>query len=126
MPADKDLAVGAVGSQLPGVPQGAIYAGGVPMGSTISKKPCYLISLDVTKSKGCLFISMDKPEILNGFVQVKGFYTSETEDNIVAGFQEIVKSVPKEQIIETYLPWHRIHNMRSLVFNANKPISTPK
>jgi hypothetical protein len=127
MPSDKDFSVGAVGSQLPGVPSGAIYAGGVAMGSTISKKPCYLITLDVAgKSKGSFFITLDKPEILNGFVQVKGFYSDESESDIVANFGELVRIAPKEKIVEVYLPWHRIHNMRSLVFNANKPINIAK
>jgi hypothetical protein len=126
MPTDKDFAVTAVGSQLPGVPSGAIYAGGVHAGTTISKKPCYLICLDVTsKSKGVSFISLDKPEFVSGFVQVKGFYCTESENDIMVGFQDLVRATPKEKIMEVFLPWHRVHNITSLVFNANKPVTIP-
>ena len=129
MPGEKDFAVGAVGAikDQPGVPAGAIYAGGLPAGSTISKKPHYLIILDSgsTTSKGknavqC-FVAIDKPDLLQGFVQVKGFYSSESKDDIVANFSELARTVAKEDLVEVLLPWHRIHEIRSLVFNANKP-----
>jgi hypothetical protein len=124
MPSEKDFAVGAVGSQLPGVPSGAIYAGGVAAGSPIRQKPCYLVVLDgVGKVKMSYFVSIDKPDFINGFIQVKGFYVEgdHPESEVIAGAMDLVKTTPKENIMEVHLPWHRIHNIRSLVFNAHKP-----
>jgi hypothetical protein len=49
---------------------------GLPMGMPVSKKPSYLITLEgdvVGKTKLIKrFITIDKPELLNGFVQAKG------------------------------------------------------
>lgn len=129
MPSEKDFAVGAVGAQPSGVPAGAVYAGGLPAGSVISKKPHYLIILDNgstgTKGKNAVecFVAIDKPDLLQGFVQVKGFYCGESKDDIIANFGELARAVAKEDLVEELLPWHRIHKIRSLVFNANKPTS---
>lgn len=119
MPNDKDLAVGPIGMQVPG---GAIYASGIQANNAISKRPTYLVHLDVgPKSKGNFFVSLDKPELQSGFIQVKGFYTDEnSEETIASSFQEMIRNATKEQIVDIFLPWHRIHNIRNLVFVSNK------
>jgi hypothetical protein len=97
---------------------------GIPSVSTISKKPCYLIVLSDSAGKATTvsrFISLDKPDLLNGFIQVKGIYVSAGDDVIVKTFVDLVASSPKETIVDVMFPWHRIHSIRSLVFNANKP-----
>ena len=89
------------------------------------KKPPYLISLSKSGAKAGTekFISLDKPELLNGFIQVKGFFSDETEEHIVKGFVEIVSNTPKDKILEMMLPHHRVISIRSLVFNAVKPVN---
>jgi len=91
------------------------------------KKPPYLITLDeggTGKSKVFQrFISLDKPESINGFIQVKGIYSDLSEDKIVKGFSDILVSAPKEHILEMMFPLHRVYSIRSLVFNAIKNIT---
>lgn len=126
---DKDLAIGAVGGGQSGVPLGAVYAGGLQAGSSVSKKPCYLVTLENPHSKAketTRFIAVDKPDILNSFVQVKGFYTDLSEDEVVKRFSEIIQVTPKEQQVDITFPTHRIVCIRSLVFNAVKPIMVNK
>jgi hypothetical protein len=92
------------------------------------KKPPFLITLDdgVTGKVRNFqrFISLDKPQSENGFVQVKGIFCDKSEDEIIKSFSEILTSCPKELILEMMLPLHRIHSIRSLVFNAVKSITT--
>jgi hypothetical protein len=128
MPGEKDFAVGAVGQQ-PG-PSGAVYAGGFAAGSSINKKPRYLITLESVSKAGKnsvrYFIAIDKPDHTTGFVQVKGFYSDATEDEIVSSFADLIGETPKESIMEIMFPTHKIHSIRSLVFNANKQTSLVK
>jgi len=92
------------------------------------KKPPYLITLDdgmTGKTRNFQrFISLDKPESLNGFIQVKGIFTEIEEAEIIKGFTDILISCPKESILEMMFPLHRIYHVRSLVFNAVKTITT--
>ncbi len=116
---DKDFAVNPVGQRND---SGSILAGGMP-GSQISKKPSYLVLLEDTVGKTKLikrFITLDKPDILQGFIQVKGFFTDEDEDTIINNLSDLLTSVKKELICEMMFPVHRIINIRSLVFNAIK------
>ena len=111
---EKDFLVGSVG---------------IPSVGHVSKKPCYLITLVDPSGKGTIvsrFISFDKPDLQNGFIQVKGIFSDLGDDKIVKGFGEIVASAPKESILDMLLPWHRVHSIRSLVFNANKPSTLGK
>jgi hypothetical protein len=91
------------------------------------KKPPYLIALDngVTGKVHNFqrFISLDKPESVNGFIQVKGIYSDLEEDEIIKNFTDILTSCPKESILEMMFPLHRIYSIRSLVFNAVKSIT---
>jgi hypothetical protein len=92
------------------------------------KKPPYLITLDdgVTgKTRNFQrFISLDKPESINGFIQVKGIFCDKDEDEIIKTFSEVLTSSPKESILEMMFPLHRIYSIRSLVFNAVKSVTT--
>lgn len=95
----------------------------------ISKKPRYLITLDDFKGKKLTvryFISIDKPDLLDNFVLVKGVYSELDEDEISKKFGEILDNTPKESIIDIMFPSHRIYSIRSLVFNANKPSTLVK
>jgi hypothetical protein len=105
----------------------AISVTAAPQVGAISKKPCYLLSLEGTgKTKVAYFIAFDKPDMQADFVQVKGVYSNGSEEDIVSGFVDMVRGTPKEEIIEIMFPWHRILSIRSLVFNANKPSSLVK
>lgn len=105
---EKDFAVGAVG---------------IPSVGAATKKPCYLVVLSSTGKKMEHFLSIDKPDLLNGFVQAKGFYTDLSEDDLASRVVEVVSSTPKEEYLDIILPWHRIQSIRNLSFNAVKPIS---
>ncbi len=91
------------------------------------KKPPFLITLDdgVTgKTRNFQrFISLDKPESINGFIQVKGIFCDKDEDEIIKTFADILTSTPKELILEMMFPLHRIYSIRSLVFNAVKSVT---
>jgi hypothetical protein len=93
----------------------------VPSGSPITNKPSYLIALepDTGKTKK-YFITLEKPELLNGFVQAKGLFAEKgmTEDKIITSFVEILTSADKVLFLEVLLPWHKICSIRSLVFRA--------
>jgi hypothetical protein len=92
------------------------------------KKPPYLITLDgggaVGKTRSFQrFISLDKPESINGFIQVKGIFCDKEEDEIIKTFTDILTNSPKELTLEMMFPLHRIHSIRSLVFNAVKSVT---
>ncbi len=93
------------------------------------KKPPFLITLDdgVTgKTRNFQrFISLDKPESINGFVQVKGIFCDKDEEEIIKTFSDILTGTPKELTLEMMFPLHRIHSIRSLVFNAVKTVTNP-
>lgn len=95
----------------------------VPNGGQILKKPNYLITLlDDSKKRKEFFISIDKPEIQDSpFVQVKGFFVSSTEEEIINKYSEMVLNVKKELILEIMFPIHRVYSIRNLVFSAIKP-----
>lgn len=102
---DKDLAVGV--TSLP--PVGALRT-----------KPSYLITLETNLKAMPIkrFITLDKPEIQNGFVQAKGIYSEENEDSIVEKYVDLLTTSPKELVLEMMFPIYRILSIRSLVFRA--------
>ena len=91
------------------------------------KKPPFLITLDDGVSGKTRnfqrFISLDKPESINGFIQVKGIFSDKDEDEIIKTFSDILTNTPKELTLEMMFPLHRIYNIRSLVFNAVKSVT---
>jgi hypothetical protein len=104
----------------------AISSVGLPQVGKVANKPRYLIqmnALNTTKNTKTLvnFIAMDRPDLQMGFIAVKGVYSDETEEDISAQFNDIIAATPKESILDLLLPTHRVHSIRSLVFNANKP-----
>lgn len=112
---EKDFAIGTVAAPGPG--------------SAISKKPCYLITLDSVQGKGKIsrFIAVDNPShTAPGCIQVKGIFSDEAEEDIVKGFADILMTTPKEQQLEMMFPWQRVMSIRSLVFNAVKPVMINK
>ncbi len=109
----------------------AISVTGAPAVGTISRKPSYLVTLEDPSGKGktkgvSRFITLDKPDMQNGFIQVKGIYSDLPEEEIVATFLEILSGTPKEALLDMMFPVQKICSIRSLVFNANKPSSLVK
>ena len=68
------------------------------------KKPPFLITLDdgaTGKTRNFQrFISLDKPESINGFIQVKGIFCDKDDDEIIKGFADILTNTSKELILE--------------------------
>ena len=95
----------------------------VPSGASVSKKPNYLITLEDNTGKSRVltrFITLDKPDFSEGFAQAKGIFSEKSEDEIINNISDILTSIKKELILEVMFPHHRIHSIRSLVFNAIK------
>ena len=92
------------------------------------KKPPFLITLEdgVTgKTRNFQrFISLDKPQSENGFVQVKGIFCDKEQEEIIKNFTDILTGTSKELYLEMMFPLHRIYDIRSLVFNAVKNPTT--
>jgi hypothetical protein len=92
------------------------------------KKPPFLVTLEKISGKNITverFISLDKPENMNGLVQVKGIFCDREEDEIIKGFSDILTGTPKDLILEMMFPLHRVVSIRSLVFNAVKTTNQP-
>ena len=93
----------------------------VPVGGITYSKPSYLITIEDSFGKTKIvkyFITLDKPDILDGFVQVKGIYSELAEEEIVEKFATILTSAKKELFLELMIPLHRISCIRNLVFKA--------
>ena len=94
---------------------------GIPTMGVLSKKPSYLITLEDNTGKNKsvkFFITLDKPEHVSGFVQVKGIFCEKSEADIIKTFPDILTSTGKEAILEMMFPEHKICSIRSLVFKA--------
>lgn len=89
------------------------------LGTTV--KISYLVYLDIFENKkGNVkkFITIDKPDTSDSFVQMKGIFTEAPDEDIFSSYQSILTSSKKEDIIEIMVPWNRIHLLKSLVFKA--------
>jgi hypothetical protein len=113
---DKDLNISAVGMNQSGI----VHAAGGLGSGIINKKPCYLVALKPKNKKPLNFIALDKPDLLEGFVGVKGVFSTETEEMIINQYNTILESVKKTDIADMMFPIHKVEHIRSLVFNANK------
>ncbi len=101
----------------------------VPSGSSISKKPTYLITLkDPQEKKGSVqyFITTDKPDSQNNFLLAKGIFSEHTEEYILKNYSDILTNAVRDRIVEMWFPVHRIICIKSLVFNANKFVTLSK
>lgn len=100
----------------------AIGPVGIPMGAPLINKPSYLLTLEEGYGKAKhiqYFVTIDKPELQNGFVQVKGMFMEDIlEKEIILKYAEILAHSPRTLILEIFFPWHRIHSIRSLIFKA--------
>lgn len=89
----------------------------IPQVGQLSVKPSHLIILE--KNKGIeKFITLDKPEFLDNWVHVKGFFSMSSEEEIILNYREMLTSAKAEVIVEMFFPLHRVNSIRSLVFKA--------
>lgn len=108
----KDIAVGAVG----------VTDGGIVLAGTLNKtaanlnKPPYLIVFEKNINKNQKFITLDKPEFLNGFIQVKGIFSNLSTEEILKNYAGVLTSTPKELYLEVLIPVHKIEHIINLVF----------
>jgi hypothetical protein len=96
-----DIAIGTVNLPNPGV---------------VSRKPPHLIILSKGKIEQ-LFVSLDKPEILNAFIVCKGFYTDKNSVDSIE-INKLINDTSKEKIEELMLPIHRVLEIKNLYFKA--------
>jgi hypothetical protein len=99
---DHDIAIGPVG---------------IPNTAALAKKPPHLVSLSDGK-KTQLFLSLDKPESLNGFIQVKGFYVERAEEDISKDYLSLMSLTSKDAYVEMYFPIQRVLSIKNLMFKA--------
>ncbi len=109
----KDIGISPVGASI----SGAVFAGGTN-NVQLSKKPAHLIYLDFKSKNQRYFITLDRPDFIQGFVLVKGFFCDAPETVILETFTDLLTSVKKDLICEMMFPIHKIFFIRSLVFNA--------
>lgn len=100
----------------------AVSSVGLPVVGQVSKKPCYLVTLtNPAGKKPVHFISLDKPGLLDGFIEAKGFFLDLSEEELSKTYSEVVANTPLEARVEMMFPHHRILSIRNLVYNAHKP-----
>lgn len=93
----------------------------IPYINNVKSKPAYLIVISEPYGKTKIikkFITLDKPEFLNGFVQAKGVFSELEDDEIFNNYSSLLTNAPKDLILEMMIPWHKIDFIRSLVFKA--------
>jgi hypothetical protein len=88
---------------------------GVQAQSTIAIKPTYLVYLIAKKMEK--FISLDKPELLQGFIQMKGFFTTAGDDEL-KDISLILSETKKENYVEILVPSHRVYLIKNLYYKA--------
>lgn len=100
----------------------AISPVGIPSVGHLSKKPIHLVSLVFQNGKHITlssFLAIDKPELLEGFVQARGFYLKDKDvENIASSYNEIITQTSKDNIVEIMFPWHVITSIQSLIYRA--------
>jgi len=105
----------------------AVSSVGIPSVGQVSKKPCYLITLtNPAGKKPVLFLSLDKPDLLEGFVQAKGIFSDLSDEELSKTYTEVIANSPLDVRVEMMFPHHRILSIRNLVYNAHKPATQIK
>lgn len=89
----------------------------VPTGAAQQIKPCYLVKV-LNGKKTQLFIAIGEPKFEPAFVQGKGFFTEEAEEEVIANYQKLVGGVEKSSMVEMWFPWHVVSFVRSLVYKG--------
>jgi hypothetical protein len=85
--------------------------------SSFAKKPPHLIVLDGGK-KPSLFISLDKPDFINGMTTVKGIFTDEKTEDVLKDYSKILAGTLQKLLVEVMIPQHRVQLIQNLVYAA--------
>lgn len=89
--------------------------------TSFAKKPPHLIILgDITGKRPVLFISLDKPDFINGMTTVKGIFTDEKTEDVLKDYSKIIAGTLQKLLVEVMIPQHRVQLIQNLVFNAVK------
>lgn len=75
----------------------------------------YLISIDTNRDEKS-FISIDKPEFLNGFIGVKGIFSLVSEEYISKEYYNILAASPKDNFVEVLIPINKINFIKNLIY----------
>lgn len=97
----------------------AVQVTGLPGTVVISKKPPYLVLMEESSGKSKVvkkFITLDKPELLQGFISAKGIFSDLPEEEIIKNYYEVLTAANKDLFLEVLIPWHKISYIRSLIF----------
>lgn len=111
----------------------------MPAVGALNAKPAYLVCFD----EFTFFLSIDKPDLLNGFIGAKGFFVSGLPDQFVdsdmpntsdlqnncnqeiadekyisQNYKEIITQASKDEYEEVLIPWHTIKKIKSLAYKA--------
>lgn len=96
----------------------AIGPVGLPNIGALIKKPPHLVELTEGKTK-INFLSLDKPELLSDYIQVKGRVISSTEmESVSKDLVAFINSIHKDTIEECLFPSHRVLSIKNLAFKA--------
>jgi hypothetical protein len=87
--------------------------------NNLDTRPLYLIVVTGPSKKTLHYITTTKPDHLPGGITAKGFYINTEEDSAPQEeYKEIIKNTAKENIKEIFFPWHRILEVRNILFKA--------
>jgi hypothetical protein len=94
---------------------------GLPRGNhnPSNLKPAHLVYV-IHNKKIRYLLTLDKPTMEVPYLLAKGYFIEKTEEEIHASFNEILATEKKESMIEIYLPWHRVFQVKSLIFKSSQ------
>jgi hypothetical protein len=81
--------------------------------------PTYLVSIERGKT-AAFFIAIKYDDTAVHYAKFVGFYVGGSEDDLAAGYEELVKNADISNFIEIQVPWNRIVQIRSLIYR-HKP-----
>jgi len=64
------------------------------------------------------FISLEKPEFFHQHISTKGFFVDKTEEEIIAGYADILNSVSSTVYTEMSFPLTKVEYVKNLVYKA--------
>jgi|SRR5271166_1040511 len=77
--------------------------------------PSYLVVLEDGK-KDILFLATKFEEQTAQAPKFTGFQCNQSQEEIVAEYEQILKTTDKNNFVEMHFPWSRIKSVRSLMF----------
>ena len=91
----------------------------------MTRKPVHLVCLKGDSKIGSgleYYLTQDRPELLNGFVNIKGFSVFQ-EDLNLKDYKDLVDQTSKDKYEEMLIPVYRIHYIKNLDFRGQKRVS---